>query len=96
MTLPISLPPFLNSLVSWLRAGYPDGVPENDYIPLLSLLARRLTSDEVAAVAAELGREGVAESIDSIDIGTLITNELPRQEDVARVRARLDTAGPFV
>ena len=99
MTLPISLPPFLQSLVGWLRAGYPEGVPENDYIPLLALLARRLTGDEVAAVAAELGREGAAENIDSVDIGTVITkitNDLPRQEDVARVRARLDSAGPFV
>jgi hypothetical protein len=99
MTLPLSLPPFLSSIVGWLRAGYPDGVPENDYVPLLSLLARRLTSDEVAAVATELGREGAADSIDSVDIGTVITkitNELPRQEDVARVRSRLDSAGPFV
>ncbi len=114
----MTLPPVLNSLVGWLRAGYPYGVPEADYIPLLALLARRLTSEEVGVVAAELGRQvepatngeapyghaptngkaGVNE-IDNIDIGTLITritNELPREEDVARVRARLATAGPFI
>ena len=93
----MTLPPVLSSLVGWLRAGYPQGVPERDYIPLLALLARRLTSDEVAAVATELSRQG--DAIDNIDIGTLITrvtNELPRNEDVDRVRKQLATAGPFI
>ncbi len=91
------MPAVLNSIVNWLRAGYPNGVPEQDYIPLIALLARRLTSEEVSAVAAELGRQG--DPIRSADIGTLITkvtNELPRNEDVARVRDQLATAGPFI
>ena len=93
----VSLPPVLDSIVGWLRAGYPQGVPEQDYIPLLALLARRLTSEEVEAVAAQLVRQG--DPIDPVDIGTLITkvtNELPRNEDIARVRKQLDTAGPFI
>jgi hypothetical protein len=93
----MTMPPVLDSIVTWLRAGYPAGVPEQDYLPLLALLARRLTNDEVAAVAAELGREGG--SVDHTDIGTLITkvtNELPRNEDVDRVRRQLATAGPFI
>ena len=91
------MPAVLSSIVTWLRAGYPNGVPEQDYIPLIALLARRLTSEEVEAVAAELGRQG--DAINSADIGTLITkvtNELPRNEDVARVRSQLATAGPFI
>jgi hypothetical protein len=113
----MALPPVLNSIVGWLRAGYPYGVPESDYIPLLALLARRLTTDEVAAVAAELGRQsepavngnhvangtnGNSQSgaaLDNGDIGvqiTKITNELPREEDISRVRAQLATAGPFL
>ncbi len=91
----LSLPPFLSTVVDWLRAGYPQGVPEQDYIPLLALLARRLTSDEVAAVAAELRREGVL-PVTNTDIGELImtiTDELPRGEDVARVRAQLASGG---
>jgi Protein of unknown function (DUF3349) len=31
-----------------LRAGYPEGVPDVDYIPLFALLGSRLTNDEVA------------------------------------------------
>ena len=48
-------------------------------------------------MAAELGRQG--DPIYTADIGTLITkvtNELPRKEDVARVRDQLATAGPFI
>ena len=91
------MPPVLDSIVSWLRAGYPQGVPEQDYLPLLALLARRLTNDEVAAVASELGPR--AEGVSTADIGTLITkvtNELPRTEDINRVRSQLATAGPFI
>lgn len=90
-------PPVLDSIINWLRAGYPHGVPEQDYLPLLALLARRLTNDEVAEVATQLGRQG--QPVDAIDIGTSITkitNELPRSEDVERVRTQLATAGPFI
>lgn len=84
---------FLTSIVAWLRAGYPDGVPQTDYIPLLALLSRRLTNDEVKTVAGELIGRG---EFDHIDIGVMIarlTNELPAQEDVDRVRDRLAAKG---
>jgi Protein of unknown function (DUF3349) len=87
----LSLPPFLTAVIDWLREGYPQGIPERDYIPLLALLARRLTADEVAAVAKKLRDKGKLPA-NNADIGELIigiTDELPRQEDVARVRAQL-------
>lgn len=87
---------FLSSIVSWLRAGYPDGVPQTDYIPLLALLSRRLTNDEVKAVASELMQRG---DFDQIDIGVVITqftDNLPAPEDIERVRERLAAKGwPF-
>ena len=85
----------LTSIVGWLRAGYPEGVPPGDYIPLLALLARRLTGEEVAQIAATLTGTGEL-AIDNADIGTMITkvtNEMPREEDVRRVRARLAAGG---
>lgn len=87
---------FLSSIVDWLRAGYPEGVPPTDYFPLLALLARRLSNEEVQLVANELIRRG---EFDQIDIGVLITqitDELPSAEDIGRVRARLAAKGwPF-
>lgn len=84
---------FLTKIVTWLRAGYPDGVPENDYVPLLALLSRRLTPDEVKFVAQQLMARP---DIDHIDIGAAImrvTDELPSPTDVERVRERLSTGG---
>ena len=87
----MTLPSFLESIVGWLREGYPQGVPEHDYIPLLALLRRRLTDDEVAFVVRELVAAGSIPA-DTIDIGaviTKVTDELPHEDDVARVRRRL-------
>lgn len=84
---------FLDAIVAWLRAGYPDGVPQNDYIPLLALLARRLSGDQVKEVARQLMRRG---EFDHVDIGVTITqftDELPSPDDVARVRDRLAAKG---
>ena len=84
---------FLNSVVSWLRAGYPEGVPPTDTFALLALLTRRLSNDEVKIVAHELMQRS---EFDKIDIGVLInklTDELPSEEDIERVRMRLAAKG---
>jgi Protein of unknown function (DUF3349) len=84
---------FLSKIVEWLNAGYPEGVPGPDRVPLLALLKRRLTNDEVKAVAQDLIDR---DEFDHIDIGVLITqitDELPTPEDVERVRVRLAAKG---
>ncbi len=84
---------FLARIVAWITAGYPEGVPGPDRVPLFALLKRRLSDDEVKAVAKELKDLG---EFDSADIGVQIlqiTDELPTPEDVERVRARLATKG---
>ena len=84
---------FLSSVVSWLRAGYPEGVPPTDTFAVLALLTRRLSNDEVKIVAQELMQR---DEFDKVDIGVLIsklTDELPSEEDIERVRARLAAKG---
>jgi Protein of unknown function (DUF3349) len=84
---------FLTSIVAWLRAGYPEGIPSTDYFPVLALLSRRLSSDEVKAVARGVSQR---DDFDDVDIGVLITqitDELPSPQDVERVRAHLATKG---
>ena len=84
---------FLTSIVAWLRAGYPEGIPPTDYFPVLALLSRRLSNDEVKAVARELMQQG---NFDEVDIGVLITqmtDQLPSPEDIERVRTRLAAKG---
>ena len=91
----------LRRIVEWLRAGYPDGVPQGDYIPLVAILRRQLTDDEVAEVAAELVEitDVPTEPISKIDAAVLIskvTHEMPHEADIARVQELLEAAGwPF-
>jgi uncharacterized protein DUF3349 len=84
---------FLAKIVAWITAGYPEGVPGPDRVPLFALLKPRLTDDEVKTVAKELMDRG---EFDDIDIGVLITqliDGLPAPEDVERVRNRLAAKG---
>lgn len=91
---------FLAKIVAWIVAGYPEGVPGPDRVPLMALLRRRLTDDEVAAVVADLTARAEFDEpppdIDPVDIGVLITqvtDQLPTPDDVERVRARLAAQG---
>ncbi|MDN5758263.1 MAG: DUF3349 domain-containing protein [Tomitella sp.] len=91
----MSFPPIISSIVDWLRAGYPDGVPEQDYVPLLALLERRLSHDEVGMLSDELIARGDL-PVTKADIQVLITkitNEMPAERDVCRVRAHLVEGG---
>ncbi len=90
----MALPPFLNSIIGWLRAGYPEGVPSVDYIPLFALLGSQLTNDEVAEIAEELAEESDPDSAQAIrDAIETVTHEQPNDADVARVKARLAAGG---
>jgi hypothetical protein len=84
---------FLAKIVAWITAGYPEGVPGPDRVPLFALLRRRLTDDEAKAVAEALIDRS---EFDQVDIGVLITeltDELPTPEDIERVRNRLAAKG---
>lgn len=84
---------FIAKIVAWITAGYPEGVPGPDRVPLMSLLNRRLSDDEVKAVTQGLMDLG---EFDHVDIGVLITqttDELPQPDDVERVRQRLAAKG---
>lgn len=90
-----SRPGLVGRVVEWLRAGYPAGLPDQDYVPLVALLRRRLSDDEVLAVCRHLVETGVL-STDRIDIGTAVakvTSELPSEADIDRVRHYLREHG---
>jgi hypothetical protein len=84
---------FLAKIVAWITAGYPEGVPGPDRVPLFALLRPRLTDAEVQAVARELIARG---EFDEVDIGVVIVeiaDALPAPDDIERVRARLAAKG---
>jgi hypothetical protein len=53
---------FAHSILSWLRAGYPEGLPPTDYIPLFALLGTQVTNEDLHAIADELASESDPES----------------------------------
>ncbi|WP_019925744.1 DUF3349 domain-containing protein [Nocardia sp. BMG111209] len=92
MTKNVSL---LESILRWLRAGYPHGVPSEDYVALFAILHRRLTEAEVEEVVAQLTAAD-PEKIDEAAIGAAITelaHEQPGDDDVARVASKLAAGG---
>jgi hypothetical protein len=90
----MALPGILQTIVTFLRAGYPEGVPEHDYIPLFALLRRQLSDDELAAVLHELDAEGGRPSSAAIEEAIRDHSPVePTDVDVARVRSKLAAAG---
>lgn len=82
-------------MIAFLRAGRPRGAPDVGYAPLLALLPRRVTDDEVTAIARKLltpRRLG----IDHADVGVAIigvTDVMPSTADVERVLVAMRSAG---
>ena len=86
------------SVLDWLRAGYPDGIPPQDYAPILGVLRRRLTSEEILAITDGLAGQSLG-SVDPIsrhDIEAMIEQTVYQRADdvdVARVTERLAAGG---
>ena len=86
---------WISSIVAFVRAGYPTGMPATGHVPLAALSRRRITDDDIADIASKLIMRG-HRGISSADVGveiTRITNEMPAPEDIKRVQRRLDAIG---
>lgn len=85
-------------VLAWLRAGYPEGIPSNDYVALFGILHRALTETEVADFAQQLGAAADDPDIPitRADIEAIISANIhqePSAEDVRRVAGRLAEGG---
>ncbi|WP_280264851.1 DUF3349 domain-containing protein [Nocardia wallacei] len=87
----------LGKVLGWLKAGYPQGIPQSDYVALLAVLHRRLTDYEVHLIVEELVRERAGD--DEIarheieDAIARVAKEQPGEDDIARVASRLAAGG---
>ncbi|WP_256250844.1 DUF3349 domain-containing protein [Mycobacterium malmoense] len=93
---------FCRSVLRWLRAGYPDGVPGPDRVPLLALLrSTPLTEEQIKEVVRDItAEEGspatVDHPIDRDEISEFIsdmTHYDAGPENVIRVASTLAAAG---
>lgn len=87
----------LQKIIDWLRAGYPHGVPEVDYLPLFALLSRRLSFEELEQVKSELVAESlISDSVTEEMIRSAIsaaTDEPALQSDIERIENHLASVG---
>lgn len=87
----------LNRVVDWLRAGYPHGIPREDYVVLFGILQRSLTATEVEEIARELHERGAGGgSVADAEIADLIQQTVLQhasEADVRRVAGRLAEGG---
>lgn len=87
--------PLLRTVIGWLHSGYPEGVPPKDYFPLLAVLQRKLTDQEIREVVDAL-IEDVDTPIEVDEIEDTIirlTREMPLDDDVRRVSVHLAAGG---
>jgi Protein of unknown function (DUF3349) len=89
-------------VIRWLTAGYPEGVPGPDRVPLMALLrSTPLTEDQVKEVVREIaGDHGspatTGHPIDRDEIAAFISDTTHHDagpENVIRVAARLAAVG---
>jgi Protein of unknown function (DUF3349) len=89
----------ISSILEWLRAGYPEGVPSTDRVPLLALLRNTpLTEDQIKEVVLNIttGASTAEGAIGKDEIETFIsdvTHHDAGPENINRVAAKLAAAG---
>ncbi|AXN43608.1 MULTISPECIES: DUF3349 domain-containing protein [Mycobacterium ulcerans group] len=96
-----SHPRFVRSVVRWLQAGYPDGVPGPDRVPLLALLrSTPLTEDQIRQVVRDITAEGSPATADGVinrdeiaEFITDVTHHDAGPENIQRVAGVLAAAG---
>lgn len=90
-------PSFLQSVLGWLHTVYPDGISRTDYYPLLALLKRSLTEDEVVQAARSVLKDSDPDdpvTVEQIRAAIRETAEKePTADEVNQVAGRLAMVG---
>ncbi|MCE5290130.1 MAG: DUF3349 domain-containing protein [Nocardiaceae bacterium] len=85
----------LTQVLGWLRVGYPDGVPPKDYFPLLALLRKSLTQDDVDRVISQLlaARPNEVTKDHIHEVITRVKQSEPHSDELYLVAAKLVAGG---
>ena len=84
------------SVLGWLHEGYPEGVPPKDYFPLLALLKRSLTEEQVVEAAQKVLKKNDSDTVTEAEIHAAIakvTEQEPNPEEIHQVASRLASVG---
>src|SRR4051812_24820528 len=86
----------MDNVLAWLHEGYPEGVPQKDYFPLLALLKRSLTEDEVISAGQSILRSTDADTVTEAEIRRAVhavIEKEPNPEEIHQVASRLASVG---
>ena len=86
----------LDNVLGWLHKGYPEGVPPKDYFPLLALLKRSLTEEEVIRAAQWILKSNDSDVVTEDEIRKAVEaviDKQPNPEEIHQVAARLASVG---
>ena len=86
----------LDNVLGWLHKGYPEGVPPKDYFPLLALLKRSLTEEEVIRAAQWILKSNDSDVVTEDEIRKAVEaviDKQPTPEEIHQVAARLASVG---
>ena len=86
----------LADVLGWLHKGYPEGVPQKDYFPLLALLKRSLTEEQVVKAAQAILKQSDSETVSEDEIRDAVEKVIekePNPEEIHQVAARLASVG---
>jgi F420-0:gamma-glutamyl ligase len=85
-----------DNVINWLNAGYPDGVPPKDYFPLLALLKRSLSEDDVVTAARSVLKSAEGDTVTKDEIRRAVhelNGKEPNPEEIHQVASRLASVG---
>jgi hypothetical protein len=86
----------MDNVLGWLHEGYPEGVPPKDYFPLLALLKRSLTEEQVIMAAQTVLKGTDSDSVTDEEIREAVQKVIekePNPEEINQVAARLASVG---
>ena len=86
----------LTDVLDWLHKGYPEGVPQKDYFPLLALLKRSLTEEQVVKAAQAILKANDSDEVSEQEIHDAVKKVIekePNPEEIHQVAARLASVG---
>ncbi|MBO0811523.1 MAG: DUF3349 domain-containing protein [Microlunatus sp.] len=93
-------PSILRRIIDWLTAGYPTGIPAPDRFPVIAVLKRRLTDDDIREIVAELTADDSPALVDGAigrdeveELLARVLKEQPTDLEVRRVSSHLAAGG---
>jgi hypothetical protein len=89
----------ISKMLTWLRAGYPEGIPQRDFPSVLLVLHQNLSDADIAAIADDLALQSVSNGsspVSAEQIREMVhdhTFQAATDEDMRRVSAVLAQGG---